>query len=362
MSIQRMFSIFSLILSGIFLSGCASTPPPAKDPISVQPMDLSEREEVNVDRLFILTDVSRSMASGPIADARALTQSVVAGLPEENAFYEVSLISFGGDERSVRQMGRVERSELEAAAAEIQPLGGRGGGGGGTPVAAVLDEVAAEIQGKSGSTSIILISDGEADMSYKALRSAENLVANAGGPVCIHTIQVGDSERGSAFVNDLAGVTECGSARTASAIQTESDVDHLARTALAVQMGAALPAVAAAPPCETTVQLHGVRFGFDDATIQPDSIDILDQAAEELHGCMELNIVVGGHTDATGPEAYNVGLSERRAEAVRAQLVKAGVDEGRLSAEGYGPKDPVASNETREGRAQNRRVDLTPIR
>ncbi len=362
MSFQRIISIFSLILGGIVLSGCASTPPPAKDPIAVQPLGLSEREEVTVDRLFIITDVSRSMAGEPIAEARALTQSIVAGLPEEDTSYEVSMISFGGEERAVRQMGSVERSELEAASAGIQPLGGRGGGGGGTPIDAVLDEVAAEIQGKSGNTSVILISDGLADMSFKAVRSAENLVANAAGPVCIHAIQVGDSEEGRAFVNKLAGLTDCGSVRTASMIQSESDVDAFARTALAVQMGAALPAVAAAPPCETTVQLHGVRFGFDDATLTPDSIGALDRAAEQLQGCKELNIVVGGHSDTTGPAEYNMGLSERRAEVVRAQLIEAGVDESRLSAEGYGPKDPVASNETREGRAQNRRVDLTPIR
>jgi OOP family OmpA-OmpF porin len=69
-------------------------------------------------------------------------------------------------------------------------------------------------------------------------------------------------------------------------------------------------------------------------------------------------VSVDGHTDATGPEAYNQGLSERRARAVRDYLVSKGVPGARLQAVGYGEANPIASNATREGRALNRRVEL----
>ncbi len=158
----------------------------------------------------------------------------------------------------------------------------------------------------------------------------------------------------------MSKLTDCGSVRAVEEIQTASHVSDLSRTALAVQMSA-LPAVAAAPPCQSTVQLHGVRFGFDDATLTPDSVEVIDRAAEQLNSCKELDIVIGGHSDTTGPKGYNIQLSMRRAEAVRQQLIEEGVDESRLTSKGYGPENPLGSNDTRDGRAQNRRVDLTPV-
>ena len=70
-------------------------------------------------------------------------------------------------------------------------------------------------------------------------------------------------------------------------------------------------------------------------------------------------MIVEGYTDSVGSAAFNQTLSERRAEAVRAALVKAGVDPTRIVAQGYGKEYPVASNATDSGRAQNRRVEVT---
>jgi len=70
---------------------------------------------------------------------------------------------------------------------------------------------------------------------------------------------------------------------------------------------------------------------------------------------------VGGHTDSYGTEEYNMGLSVRRARAVADYLVAGGIDRSRLRVEGYGETQPVASNDTEDGRAQNRRVELSVI-
>ena len=70
---------------------------------------------------------------------------------------------------------------------------------------------------------------------------------------------------------------------------------------------------------------------------------------------------IGGHTDSTGEDAYNMGLSQRRAESVRSYLVSKGVKASRLEAKGYGETKPVASNDTNEGRAKNRRVELKKL-
>ena len=69
-------------------------------------------------------------------------------------------------------------------------------------------------------------------------------------------------------------------------------------------------------------------------------------------------VEVAGHTDSTGAEEYNQGLSERRANSVKDYLVSKGVQAQRLQAKGYGESMPVASNDTKEGRAENRRVEL----
>jgi OOP family OmpA-OmpF porin len=104
--------------------------------------------------------------------------------------------------------------------------------------------------------------------------------------------------------------------------------------------------------------LRGVNFGFDSAEIDPASAVVLDVAAETLQKRPDLSVEVGGHTDATGPEAYNKGLSQRRADSVRRYLTGKGVSAGRLRAVGYGESNPIAPNDTRDGRALNRRVEL----
>ena len=72
-----------------------------------------------------------------------------------------------------------------------------------------------------------------------------------------------------------------------------------------------------------------------------------------------IKVEVDGHTDNTGSASVNARLSKQRAEAVRQYLIEHGVPEDRLTAKGYGPSKPIASNKTAEGRAQNRRVELT---
>lgn len=71
-----------------------------------------------------------------------------------------------------------------------------------------------------------------------------------------------------------------------------------------------------------------------------------------------VGVEIAGHTDEQGDAAYNQGLSQRRADAVRSYLTSKGVDASRLSGAGYGETQPVADNTTSEGRAQNRRVEL----
>jgi OOP family OmpA-OmpF porin len=126
-----------------------------------------------------------------------------------------------------------------------------------------------------------------------------------------------------------------------------------------------MPTVTPAPPpppppapAPRRIVLRGVNFDFDKSEIRPDAAVILDEAASLLNEEPGVRVEVGGHTDATGTDEYNQGLSERRARSVVDYLVGKGVSAGRLDSAGYGESKPVADNATRDGRAQNRRVEL----
>ena len=105
--------------------------------------------------------------------------------------------------------------------------------------------------------------------------------------------------------------------------------------------------------------IYGVQFDTDSASIKPESAPVLAEIARLLDSRPGLNILVVGHTDNQGDFEYNVGLSSRRANAVARYLAEThAIDATRLRAEGVGFLAPVASNDTPEGRALNRRVEL----
>ncbi len=102
-----------------------------------------------------------------------------------------------------------------------------------------------------------------------------------------------------------------------------------------------------------------VLFGVNSDEIDPDSEPLLDDVVEVLEDNPHLtHIRIEGHTDAAGARDHNLDLSQRRAESVMDYLVDSGIDADRLSAEGLGPDEPIATNETDEGRRQNRRVEF----
>lgn len=117
------------------------------------------------------------------------------------------------------------------------------------------------------------------------------------------------------------------------------------------------PAPAAPPPAPV---MAGVNFDFDQAVIRPDDFSKLDRDVATLKEWGDLKVEVAGHTDYIGTEEYNMGLSVRRANAVRNYLVDKGIAADRLTVKGYGESQPIADNATEAGRFMNRRVELIP--
>ena len=122
-----------------------------------------------------------------------------------------------------------------------------------------------------------------------------------------------------------------------------------------------LPEPTPAPAVRQRIVLRGVNFDFNSSVVRPESRPVLDEAATLLKQNPGVHVVVKGYTDSIGSAEYNQVLSVRRAEAVYRYLVNLGVDPERLTVEGFGKTNPIASNDTEEGRAQNRRVELHPV-
>ena len=105
-----------------------------------------------------------------------------------------------------------------------------------------------------------------------------------------------------------------------------------------------------------------VLFDFDKADIKPEALQLLDEVVTILKKNREMNGVIEGHTDSMGSEEYNQGLSERRAQAIEKYLEEHGIDANRYTVKGHGESKPIASNDTEEGRQENRRVELRRVR
>jgi OOP family OmpA-OmpF porin len=368
MNSPRIVTIVGLCL-GLAAFGCRTISPVGvaeQAPIQTQPIQLQADEWRVTDDVMVITDASGTMyVNETFPAAKALTQSFVAAMPEASApaekpgGYSAGAIGFGGDERNAAPLAAFNRSVLSSQAAGLDVMGSVDGMGGPTPLHAVIGEAAASLEGKRGRAALVIFSDGLPDDASAALGAAEGLIASHPGEVCIHTVQTGTSQEGYAFLKRLSALTQCGSLRNEDDVTTNFEVQQFAR---AVFVGPGVAPVAAAGPCEGVVRLRGIEFGFDKDQIEDSSKPMLDVAVERLNECPEVRITISGHTDSIGSEQYNNGLSYRRAEASKRYFVEQGIDASRLETEGQGEGQPIAPNDSDDGRAQNRRVELAPAR
>ena len=110
------------------------------------------------------------------------------------------------------------------------------------------------------------------------------------------------------------------------------------------------------------VMLRDVNFEFASAKLTLNSYAILDDVAEILKDHSEIELEIQGHTDSKGSDSYNQELSQKRADSVRNYLLQKGIESYRLKAVGYGERYPIATNDTEEGRALNRRVEFLRLK
>jgi OOP family OmpA-OmpF porin len=218
--------------------------------------------------------------------------------------------------------------------------------GGDSPMAKAFTMAAEDLKAVSGTTAVILVSDGK--VTDKGLIPAvENLKKTYGSNVCIYTIQIGDCYASEKLLAEIARIGGCGFSINADELGTCD--------AMAAYVKKVFFEKAAAAPAKMII--NAVLFDFDSNVVKPEAAVVLGEAANMLKQDTR-DVVIEGHTCSLGAEAYNMDLSKRRANAVRDFLVDQGVEAARLSAKGVGEAEPIADNTTNDGREQNRRVEF----
>jgi len=218
--------------------------------------------------------------------------------------------------------------------------------GGDSLMGKASNRAADDLKTVSGTSALILISDGKVT-DQGVIQAAENLKKIYGDTICIYTIQIGDCYASEKLLEEIAKIGGCGFSVNADDLASCEAMASFVKKVF-FEKGAAAP---------SKMIINSVLFDFDSNVVKPEAAIMLEQVADMLKQDSR-DVVVEGHTCSVGPEAYNLGLSERRAKAVRGFLVDQGVDSSRLTAKGAGETEPIADNTTDEGRERNRRVEF----
>ncbi|MFZ0135364.1 MAG: OmpA family protein [Desulfobacterales bacterium] len=359
-------------------------PEPKKAEPAFTPQSISSTcYQQKTDNFLILLDASGSMGEKYKGKTKfATAQEVVSRMNKTipgGMNLNAAVITFGAgfssDAKTAVKPGPYSQESLASALGKINY-------GGFTPIGKAVSASADDKAALSGVSAVILVSDGKQNVGEDAAKAAQTVKQRFGDKVCFYTIQVGDDPGGKALLEKIASIGDCGFATTADAVYSSEGMAKFVQSAFCSGK-APEPVVVAVigdsdgdgildnvdkcpnTPRGATVNQYGcwayqgdILFDFDKYDIKPAAYPILDEALMVYRKNPGLKIEVQGFTDSIGTEEYNMGLSKRRADAVRNYLVDKGVDPKVISTRGFGESNPVASNSTKEGRALNRRVEF----
>ncbi|WP_242652897.1 OmpA family protein [Pseudodesulfovibrio hydrargyri] len=230
-----------------------------------------------------------------------------------------------------------------------------------TPMGAGLDDINPILGKMSGKTALIIFTDGESNYGADPVAVAKNLYAKYGSNLCVHVVSYAESPEGQAVVDGIRAAFPCSVPADGATFADAGALNKYAKDVFYADMAEPAPApmapMAPMTPAKEVVSFN-LNFGFDKYQITDEMIPVLEQAKMILDEDPAATYEISGHTDSTGTEAYNQGLSERRANSVMKWLTDNGISTDRLEAKGYGELSPKYDNSTKEGRKLNRRVDI----
>ncbi|MBA3015285.1 MAG: OmpA family protein [Proteobacteria bacterium] len=232
-----------------------------------------------------------------------------------------------------------------------------------TPMSPAISTSSSDLSPAKGDIAVIVISDGLANVDGPAAVAAQALKDTYKDRVCVYTILIGDDAEGKAVMDAVAKASGCGFATDENAVSTpEGMATFVEKVFLKPAERKACPPPPPAPEKQTfTVELK-VEFDFDKSFIRPQYYKELLAFGDFIRQHPKHTVNLEGHTDNYGTEKYNAKLSQRRADAVRAFLLKnfsGTIDAARLTTTAHAFNKPIATNDTKEGRQKNRRVFAT---
>jgi OOP family OmpA-OmpF porin len=365
MNTRRGMLFLSFVAVAFLLSACAMQQAGQPGPFQVKSL-ADGNWKPKADNLIFVLDTSSSMTEGyngvqKFATAKGVLANFNQTMPDLDI--QAAIRTFGHDPALSKQSTMLaygltgySRPDFAASLDKIVPAGGP------SPMAKALGDVAGDLKDTQGKIAMIVVSDGK-DMGKTSLAAADALNAQYGDRLCLYTVLVGDNPAGQRLLADLSKITGCGFATSADNLGTGAQMANFVETVMleAVVAPPAPAPVVITPPKKPSWVFNDIKFDFDKATLRPESYPVLDGIYEALRDNPGLNVEIQGHTCAIGTDAYNLGLSQRRAITVFEYLKDKGIDASRMTTQGFGESQPIDTNETREGRANNRRVEFKPI-
>lgn len=356
--IRLRFRNFMLVLFAAVLSACGGTP---HSPVvtAADPIDTNAYAR-KVDTFVVLLDASGSMntedGSQPrMYTAQDWTASFNKAIPPMD--FKAAMVTYGkgasgscigpGVSSTLYDYQTFNSANFASALDSIKCAAST------TPIADAIDRTTGLLAEDKGLIALIIVSDFNFN-DPDAVRSAlEALKAQHPNNVCVHTVKVGNDTAHDAVIASLADTAGCDSSVAAADVAGGAALTNYVAATLLTPLDQKME-------YKTHTFSAEVLFDFDKYEIKPAGKAALQRLGAEIRsqGVTVGDIDIVGHTDSVGTDEYNMKLSLRRAGAVRDFIVSQGVNPGLIDVVGMGKRQPIASNATAEGRAQNRRVEV----
>lgn len=386
---QKTLTLTAL-LAGAFLSGCAIQSSNTFQAFQAEDLNAQVKAGLLVQKtnsFFVLNDSSSSMGKTYLNSAEYSGTKLDVEKNLLNKFNKTipdiplssGLRSFGmgpctnwGETKLNQPMQQYSAAGFDSAITSMTCASG------GTPLAEALSVSKSDLANASGNIALIVLSDGMDETN--PVPAAQALKSQYGDRLCIYTVWVGNEKQdalGRESLQMVADASGCGFATDANAISSPAGMSEFVKN---VFFSAGSPVKDCSvldddhdgvnncdDKCPDTPKgaivdkqgcwaYHGIFFDFDSDKIKATFEPALKNAVDVLNINPSLTVEIQGHTDSYGSDDYNQNLSERRAKAVKSELVRRGINGVRMSTKGFGESMPAETNETEEGRAYNRRV------
>ncbi len=350
------------IFIGLLTTACASRNTPAPFNPNDLNVKMARGEYVQkVDNFLVIFDDSSSMAmdknwQSKLGQAKLLITNMNNTIPSLKLQSGVRVFgplnySLADGSPMLHGMTTYNKTAFGEAINSITMTGGN------TPMSRPIDLAINDLAATKGDIAVIVIGDGIENVGAPAVLAAQALKDKYKDRVCIYTILIDDDPAGRATMEQIAKAGACGFATDQTAVSTP---DGMAAFVEKVFLKKASSQTTLAEAKSFTVELK-VEFDFDKATILPKYNKTLAEFGEFIQSHPVHTVNLEGHTDNYGTDEYNVKLSQRRADSVRAYLLKhfPTIDPARITTAAHGLSRPIAGNETKSGRQKNRRVFAT---